>query len=428
MIELAKETERVILVGVCVSEQDDTMNSLDELKDLADTAGAETVGRLIQNREQIHPGTYIGKGKIEELKDLLWELEATGIICDDELSPVQMKNLQDELDAKVMDRTLVILDIFAARASTSEGKIQVELAQLKYRQTRLTGFGTAMSRLGGGIGTRGPGEKKLEMDRRLIKSRIAQLNRELKDVRRHREVTRDQRSKSRTPVAAIVGYTNAGKSTLLNVLTGADILAEDKLFATLDPTTRVRKLPSGQEILLTDTVGFIRKLPHHLIEAFKSTLEEARYADLILHVADVSNPRMDEQMYTVYETLKSLDVMDKPVVTVFNKQDKLSGDAGVIRDLRADYTVKLSAGTKEGIPELLKTIEAVLRERKILIERLYSYQEAGKLQLIRRQGELLEEDYREDGIFVRAYVPAEIYEKTAPIKKDDKPEYPLETL
>ena len=428
MIELAKETERVILVGVCVSEQDDTMNSLDELKDLADTAGAETVGRLIQNREQIHPGTYIGKGKIEELKDLLWELEATGIICDDELSPVQMKNLQDELDAKVMDRTLVILDIFAARASTSEGKIQVELAQLKYRQTRLTGFGTAMSRLGGGIGTRGPGEKKLEMDRRLIKSRIAQLNRELKDVRRHREVTRDQRSKSRTPVAEIVGYTNAGKSTLLNVLTGADILAEDKLFATLDPTTRVRKLPSGQEILLTDTVGFIRKLPHHLIEAFKSTLEEARYADLILHVADVSNPRMDEQMYTVYETLKSLDVMDKPVVTVFNKQDKLSGDAGVIRDLRADYTVKLSAGTKEGIPELLKTIEAVLRERKILIERLYSYQEAGKLQLIRRQGELLEEDYREDGIFVRAYVPAEIYEKTAPIKKDDKPEYPLETL
>ena len=357
MIELAKETERVILVGVCVSEQDDTMNSLDELKDLADTAGAETVGRLIQNREQIHPGTYIGKGKIEELKDLLWELEATGIICDDELSPVQMKNLQDELDAKVMDRTLVILDIFAARASTSEGKIQVELAQLKYRQTRLTGFGTAMSRLGGGIGTRGPGEKKLEMDRRLIKSRIAQLNRELKDVRRHREVTRDQRSKSRTPVAAIVGYTNAGKSTLLNVLTGADILAEDKLFATLDPTTRVRKLPSGQEILLTDTVGFIRKLPHHLIEAFKSTLEEARYADLILHVADVSNPRMDEQMYTVYETLKSLDVMDKPVVTVFNKQDKLSGDAGVIRDLRADYTVKLSAGTKEGIPELLKRSE-----------------------------------------------------------------------
>jgi GTP-binding protein HflX len=410
MIELAKETERVILVGVCISDQDDTMNSLEELKELAETAKAKTVGRLVQNREQIHPATYIGKGKIEELKDLLWELDATGIICDDELSPVQMKNLQDELDTKVMDRTLVILDIFAARASTSEGKLQVELAQLKYRQTRLTGFGMAMSRLGGGIGTRGPGEKKLEMDRRLIKSRIAQLNRELKDVRRHRQVTREQRCRNHIPAAAIVGYTNAGKSTLLKALTGADILAEDKLFATLDPTTRGRRLPSGQEILLTDTVGFIRKLPHHLIEAFKSTLEEARYADLLLHVADVSNPHMDEQMYTVYETLKSLGVTDKPVITIFNKQDKVEGDQESIRDFRADYTVRMSAKTGEGIPELLKTIEAVQRERKILIEFLYPYQDAGKLQLIRRYGEMLEEDYQEDGIFVRAYIPAEIYQ------------------
>ena len=340
----------------------------------------------------------------------MWELDATGIICDDELSPVQMKNLQDELDTKVMDRTLVILDIFAARASTSEGKLQVELAQLKYRQTRLTGFGMAMSRLGGGIGTRGPGEKKLEMDRRLIKSRIAQLNRELKDVRRHRQVTREQRCRNHIPVAAIVGYTNAGKSTLLKALTGADILAEDKLFATLDPTTRGRRLPSGQEILLTDTVGFIRKLPHHLIEAFKSTLEEARYADLLLHVADVSNPHMDEQMYTVYETLKSLGVTDKPVITIFNKQDKVEGDQESIRDFRADYTVRMSAKTGDGIPELLKTIEAVQRERKILIEFLYPYQDAGKLQLIRRYGEMLEEDYQEDGIFVRAYIPAEIYQ------------------
>lgn len=411
MIELEKKRERVILVGVCTLQQEDTLDSLAELEDLADTAGAETVGRLLQNREQVHPLTYIGKGKIEELKDLLWELDASGIICDDELSPVQMKNLQDELDTKVMDRTLVILDIFAARASTSEGKIQVELAQLKYRQTRLTGFGRAMSRLGGGIGTRGPGEKKLEMDRRLIKSRIAQLNRELKDVRRHREVTREQRIRNHIPVAAIVGYTNAGKSTLLNTLTGADILAEDKLFATLDPTTRERKLPGGQKILLTDTVGFIRKLPHHLIEAFKSTLEEARYADLILHVADVSNPQIDEQMYTVYETLQSLEVTDKPVVTAFNKQDKIGEYPEIIRDLRADYTVNISAKTGEGIPELLKTVEAVLRERKILIERRYAYQEAGKIQQIRRYGELLEEDYREDGIFIRAYVPAEMYQK-----------------
>lgn len=417
MIDLTKETERVILVGVSLSDQDDTLKSLEELKDLASTAGAQTVGVVVQNREQMHPGTYIGKGKIEEVKDLLWELDATGIICDDELSPVQMKNLQDELDAKVMDRTLVILDIFAARASTSEGKIQVELAQLKYRQSRLTGFGTAMSRLGGGIGTRGPGEKKLEMDRRLIKSRIAQLNRELKDVKRHREVTREQRSRNHVPVAAIVGYTNAGKSTLLNTLTGAGILAEDKLFATLDPTTRELRLPSGQGILLTDTVGFIRKLPHHLIEAFRSTLEEAKYADIILHVVDAANPQMDEQMYTVYETLQNLEVTDKPVITIFNKQDKVAGDK-IIRDFHADYTVNISAKTKEGIPELLKTIEAVLREQKIAIENLYPYQEAGKIQLIRRYGELQEEEYREDGIFIRAYVPIEIYDKVKVLRGD----------
>lgn len=410
MIELDKVTERVILVGVSLSDQDDTQKSLDELKELAATAGAETVGTVIQNREQMHPGTYIGKGKIEELKDLLWELDATGIICDDELSPAQMKNLQDELDTKVMDRTLVILDIFASRASTSEGKIQVELAQLKYRQSRLTGFGTAMSRLGGGIGTRGPGEKKLEVDRRLIKSRIAQLNRELKDVKRHREVTREQRNRNRIPVAAIVGYTNAGKSTLLNSLTGAGILTEDKLFATLDPTTRGLKLPSGQEILLTDTVGFIRKLPHHLIEAFRSTLEEAKYADLILHVVDMANPQMDEQMFIVYETLKNLEVIDKPVITIFNKMDK-AGNQQIIRDFHADYTVKISAKMKDGISELLQTIEAVLREQKVAIENLYSYQEGGKIQLIRKYGELQQEDYRDDGIFVRAFVPVEIYDK-----------------
>ena len=409
MIELGKETERVILVGVSLTEQEDTRKSLDELKELASTAGAETVGTVIQSRDQVHPGTYVGKGKIDEIKDLLWELNATGIICDDELSPVQMKNLQDELDTKVMDRTLVILDIFAGRASTSEGKIQVELAQLKYRQSRLTGFGTAMSRLGGGIGTRGPGEKKLEMDRRLIKSRIAQLNRELKDVKRHREVTREQRSRNHIPVAAIVGYTNAGKSTLLNTLTGADILAEDQLFATLDPTTRERKLPSGQEILLTDTVGFINKLPHHLIDAFRSTLEEAKFADLILHVVDAANEQMDQQMYTVYETLNNLGVTDKPVITVFNKQDRPGFD-GMARDFRADAVVRISAKTGEGIQELLETIEAVLRQQKIFIENLYSYREAAKIQLIRKFGELKSEEYREDGIYVQAYVPVGIYE------------------
>ena len=399
LYDLKETKERVILVGVQADDNEDTEKSLDELEELAQTAGAETVGRIIQNREQIHPGTYVGKGKLDEIKNLLWETDATGIICDDELSPAQLGNLQDALDTKVMDRTLIILDIFAERASTNEGKIQVELAQLKYRQSRLVGLGKSLSRLGGGIGTRGPGEKKLEMDRRLIKGRIAQLNRELKDVKRHREVTREQRSRNHIPVI-----------TLLNRLTGASVLEEDKLFATLDPTTRGLKLPSGQEVLLTDTVGFIRKLPHHLIEAFKSTLEEAKYADMILHVVDVSNPQMDEQMYTVYETLQNLDVKDKVVITAFNKQDRLT-EVPIIRDFKADHIANISARTGQGLDALQSVIEQILRERKIEISRTYSYADAGKIQLIRKYGELLEEEYREDGIFVHAFVPKELYGK-----------------
>lgn len=410
MIELKQVKEKVILVGVSTDDHDDTEKSLDELEELASTAGAVTVGRVIQNLSQIHPVTYVGKGKLDEIKDLLWETEATGIICDDELSPIQLGNMEDALDTKIMDRTLIILDIFANRASTNEGKIQVELAQLKYRQSRLVGLGKSLSRLGGGIGTRGPGEKKLEMDRRLIKGRIAQLNRELKDVKRHREVTREQRSRNQVPVIAIVGYTNAGKSTLLNTLTGADVLEEDKLFATLDPTTRNLKLPSKQEVLLTDTVGFIRKLPHHLIEAFKSTLEEAKYADIILHVVDASNPQMDEQMYIVYETLMNLEVKNKPVITAFNKQDKVDGEV-ILRDFKANHVVNISAKTGEGLENLQNVIEEVLREQKILIEQLYPYADAGKIQLIRKYGELLEEEYREEGIFAKGYVPIEIYEK-----------------
>lgn len=410
MIELKQVKEKVILVGVSTDDHDDTEKSLDELEELASTAGAVTVGRVVQNLSQIHPVTYVGKGKLDEIKDLLWETEATGIICDDELSPIQLGNMEDALNTKIMDRTLIILDIFANRASTNEGKIQVELAQLKYRQSRLVGLGKSLSRLGGGIGTRGPGEKKLEMDRRLIKGRIAQLNRELKDVKRHREVTREQRSRNQVPVIAIVGYTNAGKSTLLNTLTGADVLEEDKLFATLAPTTRNLKLPSKQEVLLTDTVGFIRKLPHHLIEAFKSTLEEAKYADIILHVVDASNPQMDEQMYIVYETLMNLEVKNKPVITAFNKQDKVDGEA-ILRDFKADHVVNISAKTGEGLENLQNVIEEVLREQKILIEQLYPYADAGKIQLIRKYGELLEEEYREEGIFAKGYIPIEIYEK-----------------
>lgn len=410
MIELKQEMEKVILVGVQEQDGDDTERSLKELEELVKTAGASAVGIVIQKRELIHPGTYVGKGKLEEIKELLWETEASGIVCDDELSTAQLGNLRDELDVKIMDRTLVILDIFAARATTSEGKIQVELAQLKYRQSRLTGLGTAMSRLGGGIGTRGPGEKKLEMDRRLIKGRIAQLNRELKEVKRHREVAREHRKKNRIPVIAIVGYTNAGKSTLLNTLTGAEVLSEDKLFATLDPTTRGLLLSGKQEVLLTDTVGFIRKLPHHLIEAFKSTLEEAKYADMILHVVDASNPEMDEQMYIVYEILKELGVTEKPIITAFNKQDRLSGDE-ILRDFKADRTVGISAKTGEGLETLKAVIEELLREQKMAIEKLYTYEEAGQIQLIRKYGELLKEEYREDGIYVQAFVPMELYQK-----------------
>ncbi len=405
-----EKQERVILVGVAVNEGDDTEESLDELAELVLTAGAKTVGRVIQNRESIHPGTYIGKGKTEEVAALAQELDATGIVCDDELSPAQMRNLEDVLELKVMDRTMVILDIFAQRASTKEGKIQVELAQLRYRLTRLVGMRSSLSRLGGGIGTRGPGEKKLEVDRRLVRERISQLKRELKEVESGRETTRALRGKNQVPVAAIVGYTNAGKSTLLNYLTGAGVLEEDKLFATLDPTTRSLTLDDGQRILFTDTVGFIRKLPHHLIEAFRSTLEEAKYADLLLHVVDSASPAADQQMHIVYETLKSLGIQDKPVITVWNKQDLLTGTVSA-RDFRADKTVKISARTGEGIPDLLEAVEEILRGNKIRVEKTFPYDRAGDIQVIRRYGQLLREEYRPDGIFIEAYVPRDVYQK-----------------
>ncbi len=396
--------ERVILVAVNTGSGDDTDDSLEELGELTRTAGAVVVGTVVQNLSRPNPATYVGSGKVEEIGDLIWETDATGIICDDELRPAQMKNLTEELGTKVMDRTLLILDIFAARAATSEGKLQVELAQLKYSLTRLTGFGQSMSRLGGGIGTRGPGEKKLETDRRVIRDRIAQLEKELQEVVRHRDVTRTQRMKAHTKVAAIVGYTNAGKSTLLNRLTDAGVLEEDQLFATLDPTTRMLELSNNQQVLLTDTVGFIRKLPHHLVNAFRSTLEEAKYADLIIHVVDASNPQWKKQMDVVYETLRDLGVTDQKVITLFNKCDKLTGDE-VFSDPRADRTLRISAKTGEGIDAFLRTLEEMLREDKVLLKHTFPYDQAGEIQKVRKYGELLKEEYRGDGIYVEAYVP-----------------------
>lgn len=401
-----EQKERVILIAVA-ERQEEAEESLDELEELAKTAGAETAARVIQIRETPHPATYIGKGKIDEVNALLYGTDATGVICDDELSPAQIGNLERMLDTKVMDRTLLILDIFAGRAYTKEGNIQVELAQLKYRASKLTGQGTALSRLGGGIGTRGPGEKKLEMDRRLIRRRISHLKAELRDVIRHREVQRKQRQRNHVPVICIVGYTNAGKSTLLNYLTNAGVLEENQLFATLDPTTKSLELGSGQTVLLTDTVGFIRKLPHHLVDAFRSTLEEAKYSDLIFHVVDASNPQKEKHMEVVYETLKQLGAVGSDVITVFNKMDLVEHDM-VLKDPKAQMTVKISARTGEGVDELLSEAEELLQRKKLYIEKLYSYSEAGKIQMIRSYGQLVKEEYREDGIYVEAYIPKEI--------------------
>lgn len=406
MYETKEELEKVILVAVTTGDEDNAEESLDELEELVSTAGAVVAGRMIQNLEHINNATYIGSGKVKELKDLIWEMEADAVICDDELTPAQYKNLEDELNVKVMDRTLIILDIFAKRAKTAEGKIQVELAQLRYRSTRLIGMRN-LSRQGGGIGTRGPGEKKLEVDRRVIRNRIAQLREQVGELENHRQVTRSKRQDNPVPVVAIVGYTNAGKSTLLNTLTDASVLEEDKLFATLDPTTRNYKLPDGQEVLLTDTVGFIRKLPHHLIDAFKSTLEEAKYSDIIIHVVDASNESMDKNMHAVYETLKKLDVKDKIVITVFNKLDKLE-DKPILSDFNADYVVNAAIKKKAGLDDINEALEKALKSMRVTVEKVLDYADAGKVGLIRKYGQIISEEYKEDGIHIKAYVPAQM--------------------
>ena len=414
--ETAEKEERLILVAVATSDGDDTVQSLDELEELGQTAGAVTVAKVVQNREKVHPGTYIGKGKIEEVRRLVLSTNADTVVCDDELSPAQNHNLEEALNVKVIDRTVLILDIFAQRASTSEGKLQVELAQLRYRLSHLTGERSNLSRLGGGIGTRGPGEQKLEMDRRIIKQRITQVRKELVQVKHTRELTRKKRQENPVPVVAITGYTNAGKSTLLNKLTGAGVLSENKLFATLDPVTRKYEFENGGEMLFTDTVGFIRKLPHHLVQAFRGTLEEAKYADIILHVADCSNPDMDAQMFTVYETLDKLGIGDKKIITAFNKID-LENSGAVFKDLRADKTVMISARNGTGLEELLEVLKEAAKEGKRIVEKTFSYNEAAKVNEIHKTGQIIEEEYRNEGIYIKAQVPKEyMYMFENPVK------------
>ncbi len=408
MIETKPKKDRFLLVGVHNADPESMERSLKELAQLVDTAGGLCAGTVTQSLDHPHPATYIGSGKLSELRDLLYETGADGIVCDDELSPAQMENLEAQLNTAVLDRTMIILDIFAARAKSSEGKIQVELAQLRYRAIRLAGMRRSLSRLGGGIGTRGPGEKKLEIDRRLVHQRIGQLKTELEEVKRHRELTRKQRIRNHVFVAAIVGYTNAGKSTLLNSLTGAGVFAENRLFATLDPTSRMLELGLGLSIMLTDTVGFINKLPHQLIDAFRSTLEEAKYSDLILHVVDASNPYRDSQMDTVYKTLRELGIGGKPVITLMNKQDLVYADDLFFRDPNADQTLGISACTGQGLDALKAILSVSARKGKTAVQKLIPYRAASILGQIRSQGQITREEYRDDGILISAFIPASL--------------------
>ena len=407
--ENSQEPEVAVLVGIDMGLYNAQV-SMDELEELARTAGAVVAAKIIQKRDKPDSATYVGSGRLEEIKAFTEANDVDLLIFDGELTPSQQRNIEDETDIRVIDRTTLILDIFAARARSNEGKIQVELAQLKYSLPRLGGKGAEMSRLGGGIGTRGPGESKLESDRRHIHRRIQSLQEELVQIAKRRENLRARREKDGIETVAIVGYTNAGKSTLMNTLTNAGVLAENKLFATLDPTTRMLELDGHQQVLLTDTVGFIRKLPHHLIEAFKSTLEEAKYADYIFHVVDASNPQMDKQMHIVYETLDRLGVKNKKIVTLFNKMDQRTEEEP-LQDFRADHILMISAARNEGLDKIKDLLQEMLREDKVYIERVIPYAQAGIIQLVREKGELVSEEYVPEGIAIKAYVPMEVYGK-----------------
>ena len=402
--EQGQKPEKVVLFAVTEKgEVKKAENSLIELAELTQTAGGEVVGQMIQPLEAVNKRTYLGKGKVEELKALVEAVGAQAVIADDELAPSQIRNLEEALGVKVLDRALLILDIFAQRAATREGILQVEAAQLADSLTRLIGEGHALSRQGGGIGTRGAGEKKLETDRRHIRLRLGILRKELKELEAQREMNREVRRKQGYPLIAIVGYTNAGKSSLLNKLTEADVLAEDKLFATLDTTTRALALSSKQTVMLTDTVGFIRKLPHHLVEAFRSTLEEAAVADLILHVVDGANPFEEKHRQVVYETLAQIGADQIPVITVFNKKD-IWPEEIVLRDERAEMTASVSVRTGDGLEELLAEIEEMIRRLKPYIRTTIPYADGQKVDFIRRYGQVVKEEYTENGTYLEAYL------------------------
>lgn len=387
--------ERVILAGVHTGRldylEDTTDESIEELTGLCETAGAEVVGVMVQNKAQLESGTYMGEGKLLELAEMVENMDVDCVVFDDELSPVQLKNISDILKVKVLDRSMMILDIFAMRAKSGEGKLQVELAQLKYRLPRLRGMGTVMSRTGAGIGTRGPGETKLETDKRHIHRRISALQEELKEIKKHRELLRTRRKKDNVITAAFVGYTNAGKSSLLNMLTDAEVLAEDKLFATLDTTSRAITLEDNRTILLIDTVGFIRKLPHHLIEAFKSTLEEAVLADVLIHVTDVSNPDYESHMKVVESVLSDIGATGKPVITLYNKSDLAGGEIPSVSG------IFISAKTGEGTGKFLETLADVCPGKKKKITLLIPYHRGDIVNNLHQNQKVLEEEFTESG-------------------------------
>lgn len=403
--------EKVIIAGLHTGSRDyindTTDESMRELAELVDTAGGEVVGEMVQNRPIPEGATYLGEGKLMELKLAIEDTDATLVVFDDELSPIQLRNISDILGVRVLDRSMLILDIFAMRARSGEGKLQVELAQLKYQLPRLRGMGLELSRTGGGIGTRGPGETKLESDRRHIRTRIAALEEQIREIKKHRDLLRKRRRKDGHIVCAIVGYTNAGKSTLLNRLTDAGVFAEDKLFATLDTTSRAITLSDNRQIIMIDTVGFIRKLPHYLIEAFKSTLEEAAEADFIIHVIDASSSEADNRIKVVCDVLDEIGAGGKPYINVYNKCDLenccISSDNG-------GKNVFISAKTGQGIADLMTAIEDTAPGKKFERQLLIPYSDGSVLNELHKNEKVLDEEYRGDGVYIKVLADEAVFQ------------------